>query len=41
MRTKVGLWIDHRKAIVVAVTDKRGRDRTDNIEGRKTAPAFW
>jgi hypothetical protein len=22
MRTKVGLWIDHRKAIVVAVTDK-------------------
>ena len=22
MGTKVGLWIDHRKAIVVAVTDK-------------------
>jgi hypothetical protein len=22
MRTKVGLWIDHRKAIVVVVTDK-------------------
>jgi hypothetical protein len=22
MRTKVGLWLDHRKAIVVAVTDK-------------------
>jgi hypothetical protein len=22
MRTKVGLWIDHRKAIVVAVTDQ-------------------
>ncbi len=22
MRTKVGLWIDHRKAIVVAVTDR-------------------
>jgi len=22
MRTKVGLWIDHRKAIVVSVTDK-------------------
>ncbi len=22
MRTKVGLWIDHRKAMVVAVTDK-------------------
>jgi hypothetical protein len=23
MGTKVGLWIDHRKAIIVAVTDKR------------------
>src|SRR3990170_8941665 len=22
MRTKLGLWIDHRKALVVAVTDK-------------------
>ena len=22
MRTKVGLWIDHRKAIIVAVTDQ-------------------
>jgi len=22
MRTKAGLWIDHRKAIIVAVTDK-------------------
>jgi hypothetical protein len=22
MRTKIGLWIDHRKAIIVAVTDK-------------------
>ena len=22
MKTKVGLWIDHRKAIIVAVTDK-------------------
>ena len=22
MRTRVGLWIDHRKAIVVAVTDR-------------------
>jgi hypothetical protein len=22
MRTNVGLWIDHKKAIVVAVTDK-------------------
>ena len=22
MRTKVGLWIDHRKAIIVAITDK-------------------
>jgi hypothetical protein len=22
MKIKVGLWIDHRKAVVVAVTDK-------------------
>ena len=22
MRTKVGLWIDHRKALIVAITDK-------------------
>lgn len=22
MRTKVGLWIDHRKTLIVAVTDK-------------------
>jgi hypothetical protein len=22
MKTKVGLWIDHRKAVIVAVTDK-------------------
>ncbi len=22
MKTKVGVWIDHRKAIIVAVTDK-------------------
>jgi hypothetical protein len=22
MRTKVGLWMDHRKAVIVAVTDK-------------------
>jgi hypothetical protein len=22
MKTKVGLWIDHRKAIVVAITNK-------------------
>jgi hypothetical protein len=22
MRTRIGLWIDHRKAIVVAITDK-------------------
>ncbi|MDH3897415.1 MAG: hypothetical protein OEV18_08495 [Deltaproteobacteria bacterium] len=21
MKTKVGLWIDHRKAVIVAVTD--------------------
>jgi hypothetical protein len=27
MRTKAGLWIDHRKALIVAVTDKGGEIR--------------
>ena len=27
MTTKVGLWIDHRKAIIVAVTDKGEEER--------------
>jgi len=27
MRTKVGLWIDHRKAVVVTVTDKGDETR--------------
>jgi hypothetical protein len=25
MRTKVGVWIDHRKAIIVVVTEKGGK----------------
>jgi hypothetical protein len=35
MSTKVGLWIDHRKAIVVAMTDSPGerlRQREEKIE---------
>lgn len=30
MKTKVGLWIDHRKAVVVAITDKS--EETEVIE---------
>ncbi|MFH1314021.1 MAG: hypothetical protein ABIJ00_12460 [Candidatus Eisenbacteria bacterium] len=32
MKTKVGLWIDHRKAIVVTVTDK-GEEITITMSG--------
>ena len=32
MRTKVGLWIDHRKAVVVIVTDK-GEETRLKISG--------
>jgi hypothetical protein len=32
MRTKVGLWIDHRKALVVTVTDK-GEEIAITISG--------
>jgi hypothetical protein len=36
MRTKVGLWIDHRKAIIVPVTDKGEgvRQITSKVEKR-------
>lgn len=34
MRTRVGLWIDHRKAVVVAITDKGEETRQieSNVE---------
>ncbi len=37
MRTKVGLWIDHRKAIVVSVTDK-GKEIVLTISGIEKQP---
>ena len=37
MRTKVGLWIDHRKAIVVSVTDK-GKEILLTISGIEKQP---
>ncbi len=40
MKTTVGVWIDHRKAVVVLVTDE-GEIAELTIEGRKTAPPFW
>ena len=33
MSTKVGLWIDHRKAVIMAVTDQRGSNKADYIKG--------
>jgi hypothetical protein len=38
MKTNVGLWIDHRKALVVALTDKGEEIRLIIIEGGKAAP---
>jgi len=37
MKTKVGLWIDHRKAVVVACTDK-GEDMGLTISKVETQP---
>ncbi len=37
MRTKVGLWIDHRKALIVAVTDKGEEMRLIISKVEKTA----
>jgi hypothetical protein len=33
MRIRVGLWIDHRKAIIVVVSNKWEETGTDHIEG--------
>ena len=33
MKTKVGLWIDHRRAVVVTVTDTGGEMRTTIVSG--------
>ena len=32
MKKGVGLWIDHRKAVIVIVTEKGGRNKTDSIK---------
>ena len=38
MKAPVGVWIDHRKAMIVALTDK-GEKPNDHVERRKTAAA--
>jgi len=40
MRAKVGLWIDHRKALIVAVTDKGGRIKSNPILDQNAAIRF-
>jgi len=39
MKKSVGLWIDHRKAVVVVVTDKgeEVRQISSSVEKQKTA----
>ena len=32
MTTKLGLWIDHRKALIVIISGQRGRSTTDHIK---------
>ena len=36
MKKKVGLWIDHRKAVIVTITEEREeiKEITSNLEGR-------
>ena len=40
MKTTAGLWIDHRKAIIVAVTDKGEETRLIISKVVQTAPPF-
>jgi hypothetical protein len=40
MRTKVGLWIDHRKALIVAITDKGEETRLVISEAEKQPGRF-
>ena len=41
MKANVGLWIDHRKAIIVTVTDKGEEIGLIRSRVVKTAPPFW
>ena len=40
MRTRVGLWIDHRKAIIVTVTDK-GEDMGHTPTASRLYDVIW
>ena len=40
MRTRVGLWIDHRKAIIVTVTDK-GEDMGHTPTASRLYDLIW
>lgn len=40
MRTKVGLWIDHRKALIVAVTDKGEEIRLIKLKAFPRLPSW-
>ena len=40
MKNVAGLWIDHRKAVIVVVTDK-GEETKLIIKDGETGPTFW
>ena len=40
MKTRVGVWIDHRKAVIVVVTDT-GEEIRLIISQTKAAPPCW
>lgn len=32
MKTEVGIWIDHKKAVIATITDGAGDDETGDVE---------
>ena len=41
MKSIAGLWIDHRKAVIVIISDARRRNETDRIRHGEACPIFW
>jgi stalled ribosome rescue protein Dom34 len=41
MKRGVGLWIDHRQAVIVILTDKGEETKANKIRHGGTCPVFW
>jgi hypothetical protein len=41
MKRGVGLWIDHRQAVVVILPDKGEETKANKIRHGETCPVFW